>query len=138
MTRQRKQRCEPRQGLTLSELVIALAIAVTAMVGVAQLMHTATRQHRAVGEQNFVAMEAANIMEDLMSRPWDELASGKAPEIELSAACIEAVPNAEVEVEIIEEDGLKDARRVVVEIKWLSHPSDSPKPFRLVAWKYKP
>jgi prepilin-type N-terminal cleavage/methylation domain-containing protein len=133
-----------RRGLTLSELVIALAIAVVAMVGIAQLMYQATNQYRVVACRNLVAQEAANIMEDLMSRPWSEIASNESPVLELSPACRQAVPHARLQVEIapeqdiVPEEDHEDARRITVSITWMQYGKEPTEPTQLVAWRYAP
>ena len=127
-----------RPGLTLSELVIASAIAVTAMVGIAQLMYQVTRQYRVTSCHNLVSQEAANIMENLMSRPWSEIAAEEPPVIELSPACLQAVPQAQLELAIAAEEEQKDTRRITVQIHWQTHSTASTAPIQLVAWRYAP
>ena len=127
-----------RHGLTLSELVVTCAIAVAAMAGIAQLMYQATRQYRVVSRHNLVALEAANVMENLMSRPWSEIASSEPALIELSPACRQAVPDAELRLEIVPEDDQDDTRRITVQIHWATSGDERAKPIQLVAWRYKP
>ena len=125
-----------RRGLTLSELIIAAAITVAAMVGIAQLMYQVTRQYRVVTCRNLAAEEAANIMEDLMSRPWNEIAAKEPPSIEFSPACRQAAPDAELQLEIVPEEGQEDIRRITVQIHWMTNSTQQAEPIQLVAWRY--
>ena len=127
-----------RPGLTLSELVIASAIAVTAMIGIAQLMYQVTRQYRVTVCRNLVSQEAANIMEDLMSRPWNEITAEEPPAIELSPACLQAVPDAQLELAIAAEEEQEDSRRITIQIHWQTHSTTPTAPTQLVAWRYAP
>ncbi len=131
-SRDARHRC----GMTLAELIIAMTIAIAAMTGIAKLMYMATRQYQIVACRNVVNEEAANIMEDLMSRPWKAIASGSVPKIELSRACRGAVSDAEVQVEIGPEDDQKDARRITVRIFWQKNGVQKATPVQLVAWRY--
>ena len=127
-----------RPGLTLSELVIAAAIAVTAMVGIAQLMYQVTRQYRITSCRNLVSQEAANIMENLMSRPWSDIAAEEPPVIELSPACLQAVPEAQLELAIAAEKEQEDVRRITLQIHWQTQNTTPTAPIQLVAWRYAP
>ena len=138
MTYARPNTMPHRRGLTLTELIVAAAIAVTAMVGIAQLMYQVTRQYQIVASRNLVAQEAANIMEDLMSRPWKEIASGDLPSIQVSPACLQAVSQAEVHLEIAPEQDQKEVRRITVQIDWTLHGQQRIEPIQLVAWRYQP
>ncbi len=124
-----------RRGLTLSELVIAMAIAVAAMAGIAKLMYLVTRQYRVVTCRNVVTEEAANIMEDLMSRPWKAIATKELPSVELSKACRQAVPDAKLQLEIVPEEDQDNMRRITVRIAWQINGSQHPEPIQLVAWR---
>ena len=137
MIRNRLTTSRPRKGLTLSELVIAVAIAVAATAGVAQLVYQATGQYRVMSRQQIVAQEAANIMEDLMSRPWNEIAGDEQVSAELSPLCRQAVPGAQLQLKIVPDDSQEDVRRITVEIDWASNAAGRAQPIRLVAWRYR-
>ncbi len=135
-------RCHRRQGFTLSELIVAMAIAVTTLVAATQLLYHAARQYRALDRQNLLAEETANIMEDLMSRPWESIATAASPAIELSDACRQAVPTAVVRVEIVPEAVVAgavgdDVRRITVEIDPAEDIPRTAEPVRLVAWRFR-
>jgi Tfp pilus assembly protein PilV len=123
-----------RRGLALAELIVATGVAVVMLAGVAQLMHQAMRQYQRAANRNLVALEAANLMEDLMSRDWGELSPDAPPEVELSAACRQANRDARLNVEIAGEEN--DAvRRLTVIIDWQGE--RRAEPYRLVAWRYQ-
>jgi hypothetical protein len=126
----------------LAELIVAIAIAVTTLVGATQLLYLAARQYRALDRHHLLTQEVANIMEDLMSRPWQSIASADAPTFELSDACRQAVPTAVVHVEIVPDvlgpaSGLEEVRRITVEIDPTEQAPCTAKPVRLVAWRFR-
>lgn len=127
-----------RKGLTLSELVVACAIAVTALMAVVQLTFLASRQYRVIADRNVIAQEAANIMEDLMSRPWSEVAASKPPAVSLSPACREVAPDAQLELLIGPDEQLNAARRISVTIAWQARADQPLTSVHLVAWRYGP
>lgn len=131
------QKTTARRGFMMAELIVAMAIMMAAMVGIAQLMYQVTRQYRHATQRNVVVQEAANVMEDLMSRQRDEISAAEPPRIKLSPACRQAAPDARLNIEIVSvDDG--DAYRLAVRIEW---PVDDPRrqrPVQLVAWRYGP
>ena len=96
------------------------------------LVASQNRQH------DFDAMavrEAGNIMEDLMSRSWDELAPDNPPAVQMSPACADTLPDPELSIEIADDDTLSGVRRIVVQIRWGSVGKKPSHPVRLVAWR---
>lgn len=125
------------RGFVMSELIVAMAISVAAMVGIAQLMYQVTRQYRAAVQRTVVAGEAANVMEDLVSRPWNEITAGNPPALTLSAACRQAAPDARLNVDILPVEA-EHAFRIVVRIGWPADDVPQKRPVQLVAWRYEP
>jgi prepilin-type N-terminal cleavage/methylation domain-containing protein len=125
-----------RRGLTLTELIIAVAIATTTLVGATQLMHQATRRHHQVTQRQVVVEEASNVMEELMALPWDQLDASSPPEISLSATCLQAAPDAQLQIAIDVDDDA-NARRLTVQIHWTGETKSAAMPIRLVAWRYR-
>jgi hypothetical protein len=127
-----------QRGLSVAELIIAMAIAVTAITAAAQLMYQSARQHKQAVTQHLMCVEAGNIMEDLMSRPWPEMIAAKAPDCQLSTACLQAAPDAQLSVEIGGEPDQGEARRITVRIRWTTEAGQAARPIELTAWRYHP
>ncbi len=131
-----------RRGFCITELLIAVAVAITTMVGATQLMYHAARQYQRLSSQQLLAQEAANIMEDLMSRPWESITSSEPPQVGLSTACQQIVPAAKLRVTIEPESigpdtGEPEARRITIEIDSAGEPLPMQGPVRLVAWRFQ-
>lgn len=125
-----------RRGLSMPEMVVACAIAVATLTGITQIMYRVKSQYQALSARNIAALEATNLMEDLMSRPWAEIAAAEPPVVDLSAACRHATPNADLQVSIAEEGD--DGRRITIQISWTAAGNTKVAPVRLVAWRYRP
>ena len=121
----------------MSEVVIAVAITATAMVGIAQLMYLATRQHRVLERYSLAAIEAGNILEDLMSRPWNDLAAAESPAVALSEAFRQTAPEARLQVDVAPDGGSDDVRKITVRIHWQTAGQSQGQPVQLVAWRYR-
>lgn len=127
-----------RRGLTVSELVVAMTILLAAVSVVCQLTYVAARQHAKTGRQDLLAAEAANVMEDLMSRPWSEIDAGVPPVVALSDACRQEAPQAELRVTIEPDSERPALRRISVCIQEPRSPGVSGAPVQLVAWRGAP
>ena len=62
-----------RTAFSMTEMVVTLAITGAIMVGGAQLMTFTARHGREVENRRLATVEAGNVMEQAMTRPWDEL-----------------------------------------------------------------
>ena len=87
-----------RHGLSMTEMVVTVAITTVAMVGGVQIMSLASRQCQMVENRRLAGLEAGNIMEQIMARPWEEIAPGEVSTFELSDACRQALPDAKLRV----------------------------------------
>ena len=130
------KRCRSRHsGLSAAEMVIAMAVAVSAMVCISQLMAVTARQNRALEQGAVAVREVGNVMEDLMSRPWDALTPGNPPSIELSQECRDLLPDVQLSVEISSKEEVSGAKRISLGIDWLATEKKRREPVRLVAWR---
>ncbi len=113
---------------------MAILIVTAVIAGACQLLQLVATQRRAAEYRALALSEASNVMEDLLSRSWSELAA-KTPEIALSQTCRERLPSPQMRIDIAPEDSDASSRRISVEIVWQTSVS---RPVRLVAWRYQP
>jgi len=133
----RARQTSSRKGFTIAELVVAIAIGVAAMSCIAQLLYQATRQAQAAARRQVVSLEVANIMEQLMVRSWQEITAANAPEVELSEACRQVLPEARLQLEILPEDDELEARRITVTVSGAMAGGQVDQSVRLTAWRYR-
>ncbi len=71
----RRMKRTRRNGALLVEVSVAAVIAAVATAGVVQLVLVANGQLRKRENQALIVREVGNLMEDLFSRPWEELSA---------------------------------------------------------------
>ena len=114
---------------------MAVALSMALVVGVAQLLTTVARQRRLAKQHAVASLEAGNLIEHLVSRPWDDTTAQHAESATLSSECSRYLPQPRLTVYVTEESD--DVRRISVEIDWESVPGRRGRPVRLVGWKFR-
>src|SRR3990172_7174253 len=129
-------------GFVLHETIMALALAMAVVVGIAELLALVAQQRRAAGQYAVAVAEAGNLMEDLVSRPWlDTTAERLAQDpVEPSETLRRRLPEANVAVEVADEQS--GVQRITVRIDWrrlhgLHEEGSRCEPVRLVGWKFR-
>ena len=126
-----------RFGISMTEMVVTVAITTLVMVGGLQLITLANRQGGVVENQRLACLEAGNIMEQIMCRPWDEVTAEGLSSLPLSEACRAALPEARLHVAIDTDGTDQDARRITVQLDWAVNSVHRSKSIHLVAWRYR-
>jgi hypothetical protein len=126
-----------RDGSSIAEVSLAVVIASVTVIAIAQLLAVTARQHRLLDQHLLALIEVGNVMEEVMSRPFDEIAGELPPAVTLSELCQQQLPDARLEVQVEPEADVEDARRVTVRIEWSNLARQRPRPVQLVAWKYR-
>jgi hypothetical protein len=126
-----------RRGTTLLECVIALGVLAAALTLGAQVLAWSAAQRR-LGDQRHVALqEAANCLERVRQMPWEELTAERLATLDLSSEARQRLTSAELHVAPEEIAGQPSAKRVEVEIQWLTRHGETPLRVALVTWRYK-
>lgn len=126
-----------RKAFTLLELTVAsIMLGVLVAVSV-QFITAAGRAQMAVRHRQAAICEAANVMERLALRPWDELVPEAMAQVKLSPESRQSLPGAELKIEVDELPQDPSARRIAVAIHWEEGPEGPQRPVRLVAWRYR-
>lgn len=116
-----------RRGMTLIELTVAVALLATAMTVTVRLVGWIAEERRATERRQRAAVEAANLLERVVERPWDDLSR----EVSLSPEARRQLPGGEARVEAVESSGMK---RVRVEVRWRDKTGAFVTPVRLTTW----
>ena len=124
-----------RKGALLTEVSMAAVVATVAIVGVVQLVFSASNQLRKRENQALIVREVGNLMEDLYSRSWSELTTDQPPILELSDELQERVPEAELEIAIELEEARASTLRITIRVTAPPHSNQTTGPVRLVAWR---
>jgi hypothetical protein len=132
----RRRRQQRRKGFLLHETIMAIVVVTAVIVGACQLLQLVAAQRRTAEYRAIAVLETANVMEDLLSRRWDEL-TPEATDIELSPLCRERLPAPEMRIDLASENGDANSRRIRVEMDWQNSSGQRGQPIRLVAWRYR-
>ncbi|MHB0956958.1 MAG: hypothetical protein ACYC6N_22475 [Pirellulaceae bacterium] len=126
-----------RSGLSMAEMVVTVAITMLVMVGGLQLITLTSRQGRTIENHRLARLEVANVMEQIMCRPWEEVTSEGLGSLPLSETCRQALPEAKLHVAIDADGTEQERRRIRVQLDWAVNSAHRNKPVQLVAWRYR-
>ena len=122
-------------GFILHETLMALALAMALVVGIAQLLTMVAQQRRVARQYSVAVREAGNLMEEFVSRSWPDTTAERLASADLSEACRSCLPDAGLEVAVVPESD--DARRISIQIEWLRAGPHRGRPVSLVGWKFR-
>jgi len=127
----------PRRGSIIHEAIIAMLLATMVIVGAAEVMVVVWKQKREIERRSLARREAANLMEEVMLVPWQELAEEADRELELSDDAKTRLPNSSAKrtVGLLEDDD--GAVRITIEVTWGDAQKRLGRPVLLVAWRYR-
>ncbi len=121
-------------GFVLHETIMAVTLSLALVVGIAQLLSMVAQQRRLARQYAVAVQEAGNLMEDVVSRPWDQAGPEQLASVTLSEACDSCLPDAELTMNVADEsDGV---RRIGIRIEF-SSAAGRREPVRLVGWKHR-
>lgn len=126
-----------RRGFTLLEVSVSGAMLVVLMVVTVQVLGWVAVERRAADRRQVAALEAANVMERLASQPWEDLTAERTAEMKLSTQARDVLPEGELKLEIQNESGQPEARRILIEVHWKGQASQPVAPVRLTSWIYR-
>lgn len=128
-------RNQRRKGFLLQEAMMALALVIAILAGLAQLLGMVAQQRRLARQQAVAMAEAGNLMEELASRSWSRIDAKQVASLGLSAECRRVLPDGQLHVDVVEED--QDTKRISVRIDWRGAAGRRSVPVRLVGWSYR-
>lgn len=129
-------RRHPRRGFTLIEALAAAAVLMVVTGLVVKTVGWSVVERRAAARRLWAQQEAANIMERVTARPYAELTSDAAEDVELSAAAGRMLPDGQLDVSIEDATGALPARKINVSIHWRNPAGEHVSPVRLTAWVF--
>jgi len=122
-------------GFVLQETIMAVALSLALVVGVAQLLSMVAQQRRLARQYAVAAQEAGNLMEDLVSRSWAQTSAEQLASVGLSPPCSRCLPDAKLALEVADENS--GVRRIRARIDWRRAPGRGGRPVCLVGWKFR-
>ncbi len=125
-----------RRGMTMLEILCAGAMLGALLVVCLQLFSAAAGQRRAAQQRQAAIREAANVMERLDGLSFDRLTPEGVGRVQLCDEARQALPGAELEIQLSTPAGEPEARRITVLLRWQDRTGRPLRPVRLVAWRY--
>lgn len=125
------------RGFTLLEVSVAGVLLVLLMAVAVQMLGWLASERQAADRRQWAMQEAANVMERLSAQPWERLTSEHAAAIELTAAARQLLPEAQLDVKVIDESEQPDAKRLVIAVRWQRRPGQPVAQVALTSWVYR-
>jgi len=121
------------------EVVVGALLVAAAMVIVVQVVGRVAAGRRPAERRQRAVQEAANLMERLAARPWDELTPAAARSLAASAATSarDALGDGSIEADVASVAGDPTAKRVAIEVRPGDRSGGRSAPVRLVAWVHR-
>ena len=126
-----------RRGAMLVETAIGIALAVVAMMAVAQLVAVVAKQRHETAQFQLAIQEVSNVMERMTVLPWDELTTEAAEQFVASRDSAVALDDPELTITVSDVDDSLPAKRIEVTLAWRDQAHRRVEPVRLVAWKHR-
>jgi hypothetical protein len=126
-----------RRGAFLVEAVAAAFILTISCALLAQMLFLAAKQERVAEARQIAGRAAANQLEKLMAKNWDELPAVDPKDEPAPPEVLQLLPNAKLRTRVTaHEAGF--VREVRVEIAWQDKSGMEMEPISLAAWKHRP
>ena len=125
-----------RQGSLLLEAALAMALLLAALAVVAHLLLLAGHQRREADHRALATREAANVMERVVARRWDEIVPEGVRELALSDEARQQLPQPDLEVRVSEDSAELRQKRIDVLVRWQNAAGLPAQPVELAAWVF--
>jgi hypothetical protein len=126
-----------RHGYGIFEITISAFLLVIAMGILAEAVGWLAVERRGAGRRQIALQEAANLMEHLSARPWEELTPEAARSINLSRTSASSLRDGTLDVAIAPSPGDPLAKRITIVVRWGDAAGNTAAPVRLVAWVHR-
>lgn len=124
----------PRPGTTLIEVIASMILLGIVFAGSIPAVVWVVRTQRALERRQAALLHAANLLDELTSRPWNRLDEG-VPVEELDRGIVADFPALRLTARVTPETEPR-ARRVTVEIAWEEAPGRPTRPVKLHGWAF--
>jgi hypothetical protein len=124
-----------RSGITLFEVVIAVAAFGILLATCVKMMVLLSRQSRADDERNIAIQSVQAVLEQVENSHWDQLTQETANQVPLPEAATARLKDAKLTLTVSDEPSLS-AKRISAALDWQAPDGDRSRPVRLVAWVF--
>jgi hypothetical protein len=128
-----------RRGSLLAEVAMSGAMLMIAMALTVKVLGWVGVERKVWDRRQWAAQEAANLMEEITSRPFGDVTTESAKKLALSPEARRLLPEAELKIEVGENDraGGAGSKRIALQLRWHNRSGEWDAPVRLVSWIYR-
>ena len=116
---------------------MAVVLLVLVFMAVSQLVAVVGLQRREAHLRRLATLEAANTLERVVARPWDQLSSDELAGLTLSEPAARRLSDPRLRVDIEPLPGSPAAIKISVRVDWINSAGDRGPPVELVAWRHR-
>ena len=124
-----------RSGITLFEVVIAIAAFGILLATCVKMMVLLSRQSRTDDERNIAIQSVQSVLEQVENIPWDQLTSDSAKQVALPDVAASRLKGAKLKLAVTDEPSLT-AKRILAELDWNGPDGERTRKIRLAAWAF--
>ncbi len=126
-----------RVGVTIVELVAAMAMMGVALVAFTQVQHALRMAERIAAREAIAMQQLENEAAKIRAASWDDLKEGSALR-EVTPNCREALPDAKLEIHIEDLDEANlSAKRIRITLGWRKDSLRDSMPLSLELWRFQ-
>ena len=122
------------RGATLVELVISGMLLSSMMLIVVPMLKLVHGQGRFTDERQEALAEVTNIMERIVTAPFDELSTAQLKRYRVSRHVARQLREPQLRISAVAESGRKETVRIEIELDWIGRTARRERPVRLIAW----
>ncbi|NUQ66621.1 MAG: prepilin-type N-terminal cleavage/methylation domain-containing protein [Pirellulales bacterium] len=126
-----------RRGFSLLEALVSCLLLAALTTLCLELVGASANQRKAAALRQIALEEAANAMERVFARRWEELAPEATDKAALSREGKEALPGNAMMVRVQPSDAEPSAKQITVEVRWEPSRGKPSQQVRLVALRYR-
>jgi hypothetical protein len=126
-----------RSGFGLVEMALTGVLIAAAMAATLQVVGWVALDRRASERRERAVFEAANLMERIVARPWNDLKPENLASIKLPGPAASFLYGSTLDLKVEQFDDAPVRKKLTVEIRWRDRSGRSEAPVRLVAWTYR-
>jgi hypothetical protein len=132
----RHKRAQSRRGSLLAEVAVSSVMLVIVMGMTVKILGWVALERRAAERREQAVLEAANLMERLAARPFEEVTPELASQCALPASAGGFLPGADLKVDVTETrpGPGRIAKRIGIQIRWKDRGGEPVAPVRLTSW----
>jgi hypothetical protein len=131
------QRTIRRPGFGLVELAMTGVLVAAAMVATLQVVGWFALERRASERRERAIVEASNVMERVVARPYETILSEDLATIRLNESAASFLHGSKLDLKVDSFDDAPARKRITVEVRWLDRSGRPEAPVRLLAWSYR-